>query len=73
VPIKSREEIRCELDALKAGRMHAASVRTVSVLAKPGTPSSKTWPLQKAREQTINKLLLASNDLANLGNGWLDP
>src|ERR1017187_1822 len=56
-----------------------ASVRTESVLARPGTPSSRTWPLATVREQPVHELFLADDDvgdflaqLANPGGGLRD-
>jgi hypothetical protein len=39
-----RHEVGRELDALELPRMVLASVLTVSVLARPGTPSTSRWP-----------------------------
>ena len=45
----------------------SAMVRTVSVLARPGTPSSSTWPLHKqADEDALEHVALADDDLAGL-------
>ena len=40
-----RQQVGRELDALRSScEIVSASVRTVSVFARPGTPSSSTWP-----------------------------
>ena len=47
--------------------MQAASVFTVSVLARPGTPSSRMWPLaSRPSKQPIDQVFLADDDVADL-------
>ncbi len=44
-----------------------ASVLTISVLARPGTPSSKQWPRVKmAANNLLDHLVLADDDLLQL-------
>ena len=51
-----RHQVRRELDAREAtGRGSPASVRTRSVLPRPGTPSSSTWPPAKRRDQDAGR------------------
>jgi len=42
-----REQIRCELDAPNDASNTWARVLTIKVLARPGTPSSSTWPFTR--------------------------
>ena len=54
-----RDEVGRELDAAEAcRRARTASVLTVSVLARPGTPSSSTWP--PASSATSSRSSIAS-------------
>ena len=47
--------------------MVRASVLTVIVLARPGTPSTSRWPLRQERdEHPLEKVILADDDLLHL-------
>ena len=53
---------------LKLRRSPWASVRTASVLARPGTPSSRMWPpVSRPIEEAIEHDALADDDAFHLG------
>ncbi len=68
VPIKSagsKSGVNC--NRWKPVWMPAAIVFTVSVLARPGTPSSRMWPFaSRPSKQAIDQVFLADHDAADL-------
>ena len=53
--------------------MASQSVRTVSVLARPGTPSSRTWPpVSRPMRMRSTMYVLADDDLADLVHEAVD-
>ena len=53
---------------LKLSPSVLAKVETSSVLASPGTPTSRAWPLAEHRdEQFLDDRVLADDDLAQFG------
>ena len=69
VPVMSDgHEVGGELDAVGSrGERQRASVRTRSVLARPGTPSRRQWPRAKmAIRSSLDDLVLADDDLGDL-------
>ena len=66
-----RQQVGRELDALEAvPGSPARSVLTASVLARPGTPSSRTWPFgEQPDEQALDHVALPDDDLARSRSG----
>ena len=47
---------------LNSSDSESASVRIISVLARPGTPTSRQWPRAKMRDQQLLDHLLLADD-----------